>query len=158
MRIARAGLASSAIEFDGAPADFGQARAAGRIDVEPDDLVTRVNQALGVDFAHQAETDNGNGGFAHHASGWIVILSEGMTGRRARNCAFPLQPCVAWRYGLLSDFDQYRAVPDLLRNFTVFDSGAALTQMHKIIDAQRLSGCLTVSVSIDGAAANVCRP
>ena len=48
----------------GAPADLGQPRAPGRVDVEADDGDSGVEQPLGVDFAHQAETDNGNGGFS----------------------------------------------------------------------------------------------
>jgi hypothetical protein len=74
------------------------------------------------------------------------------------NRAIALQPRVAWRYALLSDFDQYRAAPDLLCKVTVFDNGAALKQMHKIIDAQRPSGCLTAGASIDRDAANACKP
>ena len=55
------GLGQFGDRADGVPADLGQSRAPGRIDVETDDGNMRVQQALGVDLAHQAQTDNGNG-------------------------------------------------------------------------------------------------
>jgi hypothetical protein len=56
------------------------------------------------------------------------------------------------------DFDQYRVVPDLLGKFVVLDSGAALEQMHKIIDAQRLSGRFATGAPNGTGAANECKP
>ena len=102
----RAGPASSAIVSAGRPPICGQARAAGGVDVEAGHGNAGVNQALGVDLAHQSKTDNGNRRFVRpHASASPADRARGACWR-VRRCIPAI--CVCGRGQVRTDSTRRR--------------------------------------------------
>ena len=99
------GLGQCGNAVGGFAADLVEPRAPGRIDVEADDGEPCVEQALGVDLAHQAQTDNGNGKIVHRCADVTSTLRFGVAfgfalpSASGANKAISARLIAAWRVG-----------------------------------------------------------